>query len=269
MTEKSTDSSNLDELNINAESVGRGSHPKMTNEYDDIETSSLTSWLVKIEKSIAKSRKIRGGNYVQIASVDSNGMPHCRTVVFRGMVTLSDFVNNQKDGGDRNNNRKDKDNDNESGKNSNDLIGMKMITDLRSDKVTDFINNPNCEMVWWFSQSSEQYRINGKILLVGEDMNNSKELLSLRKQQWGNLSDSAREQFYWYNPGVSYSGIPVVPSGGRDIENENNVLPPPANFLLMILLPKQIKYLNLKNNYAQFDHFNEIKKEWESIRVNP
>lgn len=40
-------------------------------------------WRERIEVSIAKSRKIRGGNYVQLATVDEDGHPRCRTVVFR------------------------------------------------------------------------------------------------------------------------------------------------------------------------------------------
>jgi pyridoxamine 5'-phosphate oxidase len=67
------------------------------------------SWLNRIEASIARSRKVKGGNYVQIATVDGEGLPHCRTVVFRGFLTYTE--------GDTAN------------------LAMKMITDSRSDKV--------------------------------------------------------------------------------------------------------------------------------------
>ena len=62
----------------------------------------------------------------------------------------------------------------------------------------------------------EQYRLLGKLKLVGGDESDA-ELLSVRKQQWGNLSDPAREQFYWQPPG-EYSGKSQVPAGGRDDE---------------------------------------------------
>ena len=39
-----------------------------------------------LDASIARSRKVRGGNYVQLATVGPDGKPHCRTVVFRGFV---------------------------------------------------------------------------------------------------------------------------------------------------------------------------------------
>ena len=44
----------------------------------------------------------------------------------------------------------------------------------------------------------------------------------------------AREQFYWGDPGVAYSGKPDVPAGGQS--DDGKVLPPPHNFLLMLLI---------------------------------
>jgi pyridoxamine 5'-phosphate oxidase len=95
-------------------------------------------WLSRIQRSITRSRKVKGGNYVQIATVDSSGYPSCRTVVFRG---FADIAGTQY---------------------------MRMITDARSEKVSHVQIQPKCELVWWFSQSSEQYRVLGSIKLVGE-----------------------------------------------------------------------------------------------------
>ena len=60
--------------------------------------------------------------------------------------------------------------------------------------------------------------------------------ISERKQQWGNLSDMTREQFYWQEPGVNFvstSEQEDVPSGGRD--DDGKVLPVPDTFLLLLL----------------------------------
>ena len=46
----------------------------------------VVPWRERITDSIARSRKIRGGNYVQLATVDANNAPRCRTVVFRGFA---------------------------------------------------------------------------------------------------------------------------------------------------------------------------------------
>ena len=197
---------------------GRGTQKVGSRTIEDV---SGKSWRERIDVSIAKSRKIRGGNYVQIATVDADGHPRCRTVVFRGFSVFS-----------------------------HSPYAMKMITDSRSEKVSQIAASPQCEMVWWFSQSSEQYRITGKLQLVsGEDTN--EELLAARKQQWGNLSDPAREQFYWKQPGVTYEGTPDVPAGGRD--EDGKVLPPPDTFLLMLLHPVSVKYLRLTDNMALLD----------------
>jgi hypothetical protein len=174
-------------------------------------------------------------------------------------------------------------------------------------------------MVWWFAKSSEQYRVRGKLHFIGSSSSTSdttiatKQLEQMqqqeeegggetekkkdyftieRKQQWGNLSDMAREQFYWNNPGLEYEGQPTnIPKGGRDVDG--TVLPPPDNFLLMLLYPTRVDYLRLTDNYHQIDEWrhNDTKKEeheegkskmmmqeeddrsavnrWVSMRVNP
>jgi pyridoxamine 5'-phosphate oxidase len=101
--------------------------------------------------------------------------------------------------------------------------------------------------------------------LVGSDESNI-ELASARRQQWGNLSDPAREQFFWQHPGAEFSGVPSVPAGGRD--GEGKVLPPPDNFLLLLLLPHSVKYLRLKDNLALRDSL-AVDASWVVERVNP
>ena len=93
----------------------------------------VVPWRERITDSIARSRKIRGGNYVQLATVDANNAPRCRTVVFRGFAP---------DG------------------------RLKIITDQRSAKVQE---SRRVEVCWWFSQSSEQYRVAGDITYIGGD----------------------------------------------------------------------------------------------------
>jgi pyridoxamine 5'-phosphate oxidase len=96
---------------------------------------------------------------------------------------------------------------------------------------------------------------------AGED----KILTSTRKEQWGNLSDPVREQFYWQSPGIDFSGDSIVPAGGRD--EEGVLLSPQDNFLLMFLLPHEVDYLRLGDNYRQVDQLKD--GAWISTRVNP
>ena len=204
----------------------------------------VVCWRDRIDASIVQSRKIRGGNFVQIATVDpATQAPRCRTVVFRGFLPLG-------------------------GSNKD---AMKMITDSRSSKVSEVSvtngGNGMAEMVWWFSKSNEQYRIRGTLEFVGQD-HCSQEMIQARKQQWGSMSDSAREQFYWKDPGVPYEPQNVVPVGGRD-ESSGKVLPPPDNFLLMLLRPFRVDYLRLGDNFRQIDELIDGSDQWTLNRVNP
>lgn len=214
-------------------------------------SSNMDNWTERIKISIAKSRKIKGGNYVQIATIESDAVtgqlqPKCRTVVFRGFLPL---VPSQDE--------------------STSTIALKMITDARSEKVTHLKHNDGAEMVWWFSQTSEQYRISGKCVLIGgsgdeQDTYLGKERITM----WKNLSDPAREQFYWLEPGQSYAGAPSTPTGGRS--EEGVILPPPSNFLLLLLIPSKIHYLRLRDNYAQKCSWKGGGGGgWVSRRVNP
>lgn len=196
------------------------------------------AWSVRIQESIRRSREIRGGNYVQIATVDAEGLPRCRTVVFRGFLPVEEKGGKQ---------------------------ALRMITDARSEKVAQASRVPACEMVWWFPVTSEQFRISGELQFVGPG--DEGELQTARQTQWQELRDTAREQFWWDQPGVAYSGEPAPPKGGRGSDGE--VLPPPDPFLLMLLWPRRVKYLRLTDNFSQVDVEDPGSGQWSAARVNP
>jgi pyridoxamine 5'-phosphate oxidase len=246
-----------------------------------------------LETTIAKTRKIRGSNYVQVSTVTETGEPRCRTVVFRGFVKFPT---------------------DHPWYNDCDTLtcSMKLCTDARSRKVSQTAHQSIAELVWWFPTTSEQYRIRGMLQYVGdggEDWlhNNTKSLSSSslkdqdklflereRKQLWGNLSDPARESFLQdpaLVPGEVYAESEVQraslqapsPPGGRDPEGK--VLPPPSNFLLMLLDPFHVDYLRLnRGQYRQVDSKQSIathndgkddgapdssSRNWSWQRVNP
>lgn len=282
-TSKSSDNQDTN-ANVGLSDIGSSTSTQIV--VDNTEKDSLTSWREKIKTSIARSRKIKGGNYVQIATVDPKTMePRCRTVVFRGFLHEMGQEKNE------------------------DGYVMKMITDLRSHKVSEVTtktlssslpNQNNVELVWWFSKSSEQYRIRGKLEFIGDAKSHTTKdenstmtptlplpddgdakfqyWSKLRKEQWGNLSDMAREQFYWDNPGIPYDNHDSsVPTGGRG--EDGKVLDPPENFLLMMLHPTHIDYLRLSDNFRQIDRLLSegegdncriaSSNEWTCERVNP
>jgi len=243
------------------------------NKENDRESSlglGTKSWRSLIDVSIARSRKIRGSNYVQLATVTTGtGEPRCRTVVFRGFQNLP------------------RDHPLTASSYCNDLSCiMKMCTDKRSQKVQQ--EQLSAELVWWFPKSNEQYRVRGTLLYVGgggdfpqhDDDDDDAVLQAARKELWGNLSDAARESFLE----TAVPGAPItekhcdgaaknIPNGGRDPETGKPV-PPPDNFLLLLLFPHYVDYLNLKENYRQIDEassdesIESKKKVWSFQQVN-
>ena len=85
---------------------------------------------------------------------------------------------------------------------------------------------------------------------------------------WGNLSDNAREQFFWAHPprGAFDAEPEDVPKGGR-AEDTGNVLPVPDVFLLGLLEPTSVDYLRLTDNFRQMD--TAAEGAWAASRVNP
>lgn len=206
------------------------------------------SWRSLLEVSIAKSRKVRGSNYVQISTVSKDGEPRCRTVVFRGFLNNNNLTEDHP----------------MSPLNGGQYDGkpcvMKMCTDLRSKKVDEVAHQPISEMVWWFPKTSEQYRVRGFLLLVGDE-SDDRDLKIARKEMWGNLSDPARESFL--------DDKKPMPLGGRD--EEGKVVTVPANFLLMLLDPMHVDYLRLTGaQYRQIDQRQpQNGATWSSKSVKP
>jgi pyridoxamine 5'-phosphate oxidase len=202
----------------------------------------ILSWRDRLELSMSKIRDTRGSNYVQIATVDNDNLPSCRTVVFRGL--LKHFNSDIQD----------------------DEFALQMITDARSEKIEHLAANPYAELVWWMPLTSEQYRFSSRIDVVSSSHTDD-QLISDRLAMWEGLSDAAREQFYWPDPGAMYTEyIPsTIISGGRD--NMGVVVPPPDNFFLLLAYPSKVKYVRLTDNFSLLDSLTEGGK-WHTTRVN-
>ena len=101
--------------------------------------------------------------------------------------------------------------------------------------------------------------------IVGEDSDDD---VALRKQQWGNLSDKAREQFFWAHPPAETfdAARRAVPAGGRDAEGKG--APGPDVFLLGLVAPEAVDYLRLTDNFRQLDR-RGADGAWDCARVNP
>ena len=183
----------------------------------------VESWMSRIHNSIKVSHNVRGSNFVQMATVDEEGSPRVRTVVFRGF---------------------------------SDKNCLKFITDSRSEKVIHLSIHNTCEICYYFAHTSEQYRISGGIDIVGsthDDLAYREERINM----WDKLSEKAKQQFFWPDsPGLAFVNQqhqPVLEQAAAASSSSSSSSPPPANFLLLLLRPRKVHYLNLLNNFAQLD----------------
>ena len=105
----------------------------------------------------------------------------------------------------------------------------------------------------------------GRLRLVGGD-EPAAGIAALRKRQWGELGEQAREQFYAPQPGAPYApGEGPVPPGGRG--EDGKLLPPPAAFAVLLLQPEGAHYLRLGDDRALAFGRDEAG-EWVSSEVN-
>lgn len=162
-------------------------------------------------------------------------------------------------------------------------------------------------MLWWFPQNgrNEQYRIRGRLILVGSQgrrIANDCQLIEerdwflarARKEQWQQMSPAAQDSFVTLQiPGAALGVISStimdgsVAAAASVVDNNNGIDPeePPDNFLLLLLVPNRCDYLRLgANMHRQIDTLlvkandeddddddNNIyaSRKWSSVPVNP
>lgn len=190
---------------------------------------SDSTWQVLLEKALEHHRNITYARYLQLATVNAENRPANRTVVFRGFYGNADC--------------------------------LKFAIDSRSEKVHQIVGQPWAEACWYFTETREQFRLNGLLHLVQAD-NADMALQQARQASWQELSDNARLQFAWDNPRKPRT---------QD-SNFNPPAPSPveplANYCLLLLEPMQVDYLNLLGN-PQNRYIYSRDDGWKVEEVNP
>jgi pyridoxamine 5'-phosphate oxidase len=192
---------------------------------------SFAPWRGFIIKSLDKNKSLVYSRYVQLATVRENGLPANRTVVFRGFL-----------------------------ENTNQL---KFITDIRSAKAEQIQKQAHAELCWYFPKTREQFRIAGKLILV--TFNSHPDLQVARIKMWQNLSDAARLQFVWPDPGevrlqTSEAFTSPAPNSQQPVDN----------FCLLLLEPMLVDHLQLRGEpqNRRLYQVNE-NQEWLVKDINP
>jgi PPOX class probable FMN-dependent enzyme len=192
---------------------------------------SIAPWRSFLANALKKNRNQPHSRYFQLATVRSDGIPANRTVVFRGFLS--------------------------------DTNKLKIITDARSEKITEIQNQSRGEICWYFTNSREQFRIAGNIIIIDANYQDS-ELLKVRESTWQDLSDNARIQFAWAHPGEARAN-PEAFSPPQPDENE-----PLENFCLLLFEPVKVDYLRLRGEPQNRTIY--VKNEtgiWDITEVNP
>ncbi|NES99710.1 MAG: pyridoxamine 5'-phosphate oxidase [Sphaerospermopsis sp. SIO1G2] len=192
---------------------------------------SLAPWRSLISRALHQNRSLVYSRYLQLATVQENGLPANRTIVFRGFL--------------------------------DDTNQLKFITDIRSAKAEQIPQQPAAEICWYFPNSREQFRISGQLILVSA--NSHPHLQPARIKMWQELSDAARLQFAWPQPGKQRvtkpeAFTPPAPNSSAPLET----------FCLLLLEPTKVDHLQLRGEPQNRTIYEiNIHQEWVIQEVNP
>ncbi|GAB4861571.1 Pyridoxine/pyridoxamine 5'-phosphate oxidase 2 [Ancistrocladus abbreviatus] len=196
--------------------------------------TTAASWTQLLLKALDSNSHLGHSCFFQLATIGSNGRPANRTVVFRGFQEGTDKI--------------------------------QINTDCRSRKIEDLKHCPFAEISWYFTDSWEQFRINGPIDVI-DGSNSDTKKLQQREKSW--LASSIKSRLLYLGPNPGLPCITDKPPNDFSLDPTSG---PVDTFCLLFLDPDQVDYLNLKTNVRlAFTSNKSINgdKHWTSERLNP
>lgn len=192
-------------------------------------TNNIAPWRSPLAKALHLNRSKPFSRYFQLATVTSEGLPTNRTVVFRGFYENTNW--------------------------------LQIITDIRSEKYQHLQKQPQSEICWYFSKTREQFRIGGHIQIITHQEEEER-MLNARQQVWEKLSDNAKIQFTWANPGEKVNNESVI-----IVDNLDHPL---DTFCLLLFKPQKIDHLQLKGNpQNRYLYQLDCNNNWIVHPINP
>ena len=182
------------------------------------------SWIKRLEVALKKNRRDPASKYFQLATIKPDGSPANRTVVFRG------FGPNEE---------------------------IQLISDTRSQKISELKRKKNAAICWYFSNTREQFRISGFVKIE-----KSRES-DLAQELWQKISEQARSQFYWPEPGHKFEEL------AQDFSSiDVNSSTPPDEFCVLRFIPTEVDYLLLRGSpQTRFRSYLSVGS-WIAERIN-
>ncbi|KAI9399975.1 hypothetical protein POPTR_002G173800v4 [Populus trichocarpa] len=197
-------------------------------------TVTPSPWKRLLLSAIESNSHLKHSYFVQFATIGSNGRPSNRSVVFRGFEENSDRI--------------------------------QINTDFRTRKIEELNHCPFAEICWYFTDSWEQFRINGRVDVIdGSNPNPAK--LQQREKLWFASAIKSRLQYLGPNP-----GLPCLSEQSPDEFFLDPSSGPVATFCLLVLEPDQVDYLNLKSNQRIVSTLSRSANGemcWNSEMINP
>jgi PPOX class probable FMN-dependent enzyme len=197
----------------------------------DADSKGLAPWRSPLAHALHRNRSRPYSRYFQLATVQANGRPANRTVVFRGFWP--------------------------------DQNGLLFVTDQRSQKVKDVAHCPWAEACWYFTQTREQFRLAGSLILIDYNSPDSP-LQQARQRLWESLSEPSRQSFYWPEPGQSREL--------GEVSKTADIAPapmPPDTFCLGLMTPDAVDHLELRGDPQNRTRYEVIEGQWQAWTVNP
>ncbi len=193
----------------------------------------LPPWRSPIARALHRNRSLPYVRYVQLATVDANGRPTNRTVVFRGWLEPESQ--------------------------------LQFVVDSRSSKVQNLSAGASnwAEVCWYFPTTREQFRIGGtlELVTVASDIDSRSKV---RQAAWQQLSDSGRIQFAWATPGADRSQDPAAFDPPPPDPQQ-----PLANFCLLLLAPTTVDHLELRGEPQNRYIYDFAGGKWAIRQINP
>jgi pyridoxamine 5'-phosphate oxidase len=206
----------------------------------------LAPWRPALARALHRNRALANSRYAQLATVSVEGRPANRTIVFRGFS--------------EDKSAEDKSAELTAAELTAAKNSLKFISDQRSEKVPQLQQNPWAELCWYFPKTREQFRILGQVQIV--DAQTADRRQADRHHTWHNLSDAARSQFAWPNPGSDRvtAGFETAPP---------DPLTPLPDFCLLLLDPVQVDHLELRGAPQNRYLYTLAEGKWSVREVNP
>lgn len=188
-------------------------------------------WRPSLALALYRNRHVAQSRYLQLATVRHDGRPANRTVVFRGFLGQSDQIT--------------------------------AVTDLRSAKAREIQASPWAEACWYFPMTREQFRLSGRVTVVGEASGDD-EVQRVRRNIWRELSEATRHSFTWPTPAAPRD--PSVPF----IETPTDPDSPLKTFGLLVLNPVEVDHLELDGNpQNRWNYRRDDAGRWSAQEIHP